>query len=59
MAIAKMNKLEEIDLSGTDLTDEMLVTLSNLANLKAINALGTKVTDEGAKKINPNCRVSR
>jgi hypothetical protein len=42
-----MDRLEELDLNGTQITDEGLAVVAALPNLKTLRIARTKITDEG------------
>jgi hypothetical protein len=51
-----------LDLGFTKITDTGLANLKAFTQLKTLNLIETKVTDEGVKKLQqalPNCHISR
>jgi len=48
--VLPMQRLYEIDLNDTQITDRSLDMLKNLPHLKRLHLRGTKVTDEGLRK---------
>jgi len=46
-----LTTIEELNLRGTDITDEELVHLKELKTLRSLSLSGTKITDEGLAEI--------
>ncbi len=44
---SKLNEIYGIDLSKTDVTDDWLINLESMPNLKEVIAKGTRITDKG------------
>ena len=58
--VAAIPTLEFLLLNGTSITDAGLAKLSTLTKLKSLNVFGTKVTEEGVKKLAaaiPQCQI--
>lgn len=49
--LARLPRLERLDLSGTSITDHGLETLRELRALKTVSLAGTRVTDAGAANL--------
>jgi Leucine Rich Repeat (LRR) protein len=56
------DRLKLVDLSGTQITDQHLLSLYGLNNLEMLDIRNTRVSDEGVKSLSaaiPNCQVRR
>ena len=57
-----MPRIEEVDLSGIEVSDAGLVHLARLKSLNTVLLKNTKVTDEGIARLQqelPDCRIVR
>ena len=55
-----MTKLEDLDLTGTQVTDEGLNYLTRLTHLKTLRLYATKITHVGVNSLHaalPNCTI--
>jgi hypothetical protein len=55
-----MTKLEDLDLTGTSVTDDAVRYLKGLGHLKTLRLYATKVTDLGVNSLHaalPNCMI--
>jgi hypothetical protein len=60
MGVLQISALEELSLYGTEITDEGLLTLAVLPNLRNLTVTNTRVTSKGVarfKKMCPQCQV--
>lgn len=60
LCISGLTKLESLDLSGTSVTDNSVVRLGQLANLRNLTLKDTKITFAGLEKLHrgmPNCVI--
>jgi hypothetical protein len=60
--LSSMPRIEEVDLTGIEVSDAGLVHLARLKNLNTVLLKNTKVTDEGVARLHkelPGCRVVR
>jgi Leucine-rich repeat (LRR) protein len=60
--LAKLKKLQWLDLSLTLITDSGVPLLGKLKNLQRLNLWGTRITDAGVRKLQkalPRCEIIR
>ena len=58
----QLQKLETLDISGTDVTDASIHFLLRLSNLRELSLRGTRVTDAGVAELEramPGLKVTR